>query len=302
MMRDEPAASPPARDPTARGAERHRAGYVDDRRAQKADWRPETAPVRRDPPIRRRNTLARRVARDVAAGVMSIVAIAFTVGRVSPIYTGSPFVARRLENRVPIVRAVLPHDSTAIERAVNTPQFLADRHAFAADLTRTGRMSPARADSLAYYAVREAYTRGIPPAVIFGVMLTENALFVSNAMSNVGAVGLMQVYPKIWLKVLGERFGTDLQNDSTNLKYGTFILSQYINPKGNTPTVRDIQRGLLRYNGCVHGTNTPNCHSYPSKVQQYVQKQAASLCGDRSFIDCIAKPFVAGLLGEKKVE
>lgn len=301
-MREENVASAPARDLTARDPDRNRAGHADDRRTKETDRRSETAPSRRDTPVRPRNTLARRVARDLVAGVMSIAVIAFTVSRVSPIYTGSPFVAQRLAKRVPVVRAVLPHDSTAIERAINTPQFLADRNAFAADLTRTGRMSPARADSLAYYAVREAYTRGIPPAVIFGVMLTENALFVSNAMSNVGAVGLMQVYPKIWLKVLGERFGTDLQNDSTNLKYGTFILSQYINPKGNTPTVRDIQRGLLRYNGCVHGTNTPNCHSYPSKVQQYVQKQAASLCGDRSFIDCIAKPFVAGLLGEKKVE
>ena len=37
-------------------------------------------------------------------------------------------------------------------------------------------------------------------------MLTENALFVSNALSNAGAVGLMQVYPKIWLKELGNRF------------------------------------------------------------------------------------------------
>jgi hypothetical protein len=23
---------------------------------------------------------------------------------------------------------------------------------------------------------------------------------------------------------------------------------------------------LLRYNGCVRGTNTPDCHRYPSKV------------------------------------
>ena len=68
-------------------------------------------------------------------------------------------------------------------------------------------MSQARADSIAYYAVRESYVNGIPPAVVFGVMLTENAMFVSGAMSNVGAVGLMQVYPKIWLKELSAKFG-----------------------------------------------------------------------------------------------
>src|SRR5206468_1148551 len=83
-----------------------------------------------------------------------------------------------------------------------------DRRAFAADLVATGRMNQVRADSISYYAVREAYRNGIPPAVVFGVMLTENALFVSGAMSNVGAVGLMQVYPKVWLKALSGKFGS----------------------------------------------------------------------------------------------
>jgi soluble lytic murein transglycosylase-like protein len=161
-------------------------------------------------------------------------------------------------------------------------------------------MSQARADSIAYYAVREAYLHGIPPAVVFGVMLTENARFVSHALSNVGAVGLMQVYPKIWLKELGDRFGTDLASDSTNLKYGIYILREYIKPKsGSTEvTASDVNRGLLRYNGCVRGTNTPNCRTYPSKVKNYVEKQAESLCGDKSFYDCIAKPFMVGLLGK----
>ena len=148
--------------------------------------------------------------------------------------------------------------------------------------------------------MREAPQRGIPPAVIFGVMLTENALFVSNAMSNVGAVGLMQVYPKIWLKELGDRFGTDLASDSTNLKYGIYILSEYIKPKKGSSevTANDISKGLLKYNGCVRGTNTPHCKNYPTKVKGFVEKQAESLCGDKAFYDCVAKPFMAGLLGK----
>src|SRR4029077_12733003 len=107
---------------------------------------------------------------------------------------------------------------------VTSPQFERDRTAFSAALVKTGRMDQARADSIAYYAVREAYVNGIPPAVIFGVMLTENAKFISGAMSNVGAVGLMQVYPKIWLKLLSAKFGANLAADSTNLKYGIYIL------------------------------------------------------------------------------
>jgi soluble lytic murein transglycosylase-like protein len=130
-------------------------------------------------------------------------------------------------------------------------------------------------------------------------MLTENALFISNALSNVGAVGLMQVYPKIWLKALGNRFGTDLSSDSTNVKYGVYILSEYIKHTGNQVTANDVQKGLLKYNGCVKGTNTPNCRTYPTKVKNYVERQAESLCGDKTFYQCIAKPFMDGLLGKR---
>jgi hypothetical protein len=161
---------------------------------------------------------------------------------------------------------------------LKSPQFETDRQAFAASLVKTGRMNQARADSISYYAVRESYRYGIPPAVVFGVMLTENALFVSSAMSNVGAVGLMQVYPKIWLKELRKKFGSDLAADSTNLKYGIYILSTYIKHSSESGGVAagDLSRGLLRYNGCVRGTNTPNCRNYPVEGED-VRREAGRL-------------------------
>jgi hypothetical protein len=142
--------------------------------------------------------------------------------------------------------------------------------------------------------------RGISPAIIFGVMLTENSRFISNATSNVGAVGLMQVYPKIWLtKEMKKLFGGDLATDSTNVKYGVFILNQYFRPKDNKGQVRerDWATALLRYNGCVKGTNTPRCHTYPSKVKSFIENQGTSICNGRGFYDCIAKPFIDGLMG-----
>jgi len=57
---------------------------------------------------------------------------------------------------------------------------------------------------------------------------------------------------------------------------------------------------LLHYNGCVRGTNTPNCKTYPAKVKTYVEKEANSICGDKSFYECIAKPFIAGLFGKRE--
>ena len=116
----------------------------------------------------------------------------------------------------------------------------------------------------------------------------------------------MQVYPKIWEKGLAKKFGggTDIATDSTNLKYGVFILSNYLKPKDNgtahevTTEPAALMKGLLRYNCCVRGTNTPRCHTYPSKVAQYVEREAPALCGDKGFYDSIAKPFMDGLLGK----
>jgi hypothetical protein len=239
--------------------------------------------------------------RDAAIVLATVGAIAFCVEHAHPIFANQPTVAARLTKALPSVRAVLPaapKDTSRIARLMTSPQFEKDKRAFAADLVKTGRMDPARADSIAYYAVREAYANGIPPAVVFGVMLTENAVFASGAMSNVGAVGLMQVYPKVWLKALSAKFGKDLATDSTNLKYGIYILGQYIKSDSGKVSPSAVSTGLLHYNGCVHGTNTHNCHSYPAKVKSYVEQAGMSICADKSFYACIAKPFIAGLLGK----
>jgi Transglycosylase SLT domain len=241
--------------------------------------------------------------RDLLIVVAAVSAIVFAVRHERPIFANQPSVAQSLTTRIPATRAVLtpkPPDTSKVAQITASPEFERDRRAFAADLVATGRMDQARADSIAYYAVRESYLNGIPPAVVFGVMLTENALFVSGAMSNVGAVGLMQVYPKIWLKELSSKFGKDLATDSTNLKYGIYILKQYIKSDSGSVSKNAVSTGLLHYNGCVRGTNTPNCKTYPSKVKTYVEKQANAICGDKSFYECIAKPFIAGLFGKSE--
>ncbi|HEX3866049.1 MAG TPA: lytic transglycosylase domain-containing protein [Gemmatimonadaceae bacterium] len=238
------------------------------------------------------------VGRDALVIVVTLAAIAFSVDHAHPIFANQPTIAAELSKVLPPARIVLPAAQARIAQMMTSPQFAKDRQAFAADLVKTGRMNPARADSVAYYAVRESYANGIPPAVVFGVMLTENAVFASSALSNVGAVGLMQVYPKVWLKALSARFGSDLATDSTNLKYGIYILGQYIKSDSGKVTPRAVSTGLLHYNGCVHGTNTHGCQSYPSKVKGYVEREASSICGDKGFYACIAKPFVAGLLGK----
>jgi soluble lytic murein transglycosylase-like protein len=259
-----------------------------------------------------RKRILQRVARDGLAVVLLLAAIGYTASLVKPIYAGrAPVVGAVIQAVAPEAAVPVPPSIPAgpladsVARIERSPEFADQKARFKADLVRTGRMSEARADSIARFAVREAFLRGIPPAVIFGIMLTENAQFVSQAQSNVGAVGLMQVYPKVWLKALSQKFGqSDIAADSTNLRYGVFILSNYLKPKSGglnqhivSTEPGSLMKGLLHYNGCVRGTNTPRCHTYPNKVQQFVERDAQALCGNQSFYQCIAKPFMAGLLG-----
>jgi soluble lytic murein transglycosylase-like protein len=272
-----------------------------------------TQPKRKPQSDRKR--MWRRIARDGLSIVMLVAAIGYTATLMKPIYAGqAPVVGDVIRTVSPTpdeaVPAVMPMPTgplaDSVARIEASPEFAEQKRRFAADLVRTGRMSQARADSIAHFAVREAFLRGVPPAVIFGVMLTENARFISHAQSNVGAVGLMQVYPKYWFKELSKKFGDpNIAVDSTNLRYGVFILEHYLKPRGKKSTGEHViatapgslMKGLLRYNGCVRGTNTPRCHTYPNKVQKFVERDAQALCGNQNFYQCIAQPFMAGLLG-----
>jgi hypothetical protein len=236
----------------------------------------------------------------VVAIVMLLSVIVLVVRSMNPVYATKGKLGDELRKRAPAAAVALGAgvDSTNLDRLMATPKFQEEKRNFYEDVMRLKQVDSARADSIAQFAVREAYVRGISPAIIFGVMLTENSRFISKAQSNVGAVGLMQVYPKVWLtKEMTKMFGRDLVSDSTNVKYGVFILSHYFNPKvkGGGTRERDWQTALLRYNGCVRGTNTPRCHTYPNKVQNFVENQATSICDGRSFYQCIAKPFIDGL-------
>lgn len=243
---------------------------------------------------------------------MLLAAIGYTASTMRPVYAGKAPVVGDL------IKSVTPSEPTppptpelgaladSVARIEKSPEFADQKRRFAEDLVRTGRMSQARADSIAHFAVREAFLRAVPPAVIFGVMLTENAQFISRAKSNVGAVGLMQVYPKYWLKDLSKKFADpNIEADSTNLRYGVFILEHYLKPRGKksaggqqiAAAPSSLMKGLLRYNGCVRGTNTPRCHTYPTKVARYVERDAEALCGDKNFYECIAQPFMKGLFG-----
>jgi len=242
--------------------------------------------------------LKRSVWPQISLALGSIAAIITAVSLSRPYYVvarepvASAIVEHRYVDSLEVSRAPWLHATTEV--ALKTPQFLLDRELFAMDLLRTGKVTQTRARALADVAVREAYTRRVPPALVLGVMLTENDELKSSARSKVGAVGLMQVAPRPW-QSLGRKFGTNVHIDSTNLKYGIFILGWVAEKAAKLVDDQNDawRKALLRYNGCVRATFTRNCHEYPDQVRRQVQQAARSSCRGDDFEHCVAMPMWA---------
>ncbi len=113
-------------------------------------------------------------------------------------------------------------------------------------------------ERIARAIVKEANYLQVEPSLLAGVLLTENAPLDVEARSSQGAIGLMQVMDFH----AGEYDcdSDDLLQLEANICHGARVFGYYLKRTG------DVQRALLRYNGCVSGTNTPNCRRYPSKV------------------------------------
>lgn len=120
-------------------------------------------------------------------------------------------------------------------------------------------LAPELARRVAWPLVENAYERGLDPATVVAIVLVESS-GRPGATSFVGARGLMQVMP---LHKGHWECGPDLYDIESNLCYGTSILAWNLDRYNG-----DERRALLAYNGCVRGTNTPNCHTYPDKVHQ----------------------------------
>jgi soluble lytic murein transglycosylase len=75
--------------------------------------------------------------------------------------------------------------------------------------------------------------------LIYAVIKTESS-FNSDAVSSVGAVGLMQITPETfdWLKIkMGENYSDlDMKDAETSIKYGVFFLSLLIDEFGDKKT------------------------------------------------------------------
>lgn len=125
------------------------------------------------------------------------------------------------------------------------------------------------AKRIALALVREGMRVRIDPRLLLAVVSVENPWLEPGALSPVGAVGLMQVMP---FHAGGWGCASDdLTDPDANVCHGTRILAHALRRLDG-----DLERALLRYNGCVRGTNTPDCHLYPSRVLAYAESADGS--------------------------
>lgn len=122
---------------------------------------------------------------------------------------------------------------------------------------------------IAVALVREARNIGVEPGILLAVLLVENPWLEPTIRSPVGAVGLMQVMP--FHEGSWPECGADLEDIDSNICHGARIFEMYWHRSDG-----DLDRTLLRYNGCVSGSNTPNCHQYPKQVLAYAGRASLS--------------------------
>ncbi|ATX80491.1 Transglycosylase SLT domain-containing protein [Mariprofundus aestuarium] len=101
----------------------------------------------------------------------------------------------------------------------------------------------------------------LSPELILGVISVESR-FDHFAVSNVGAIGLMQVMP-FWKKELGQPEDNLLEIE-TNIRYGCAILRHYID------RYKKLDRALGAYNGSLGRMK------YPNKIYSHMKRFKAT--------------------------
>jgi len=186
----------------------------------------------------------------LALGALLVGGAVWTISQQHPVYANPGKLLR--------LPAAVVDASRPTEQAFRIGEFLTQ-------YTHDRGLAFRIADALADQAAKEK----IDPALLVGVLLTEDATLDPRARSSVGARGLMQVMP-----LHSGKWGcgsSDLFNIETNICHGVQILKQAMLDAPNT------RLALLRYNGCVRGRNTPNCHRYDDTVLRHAGRAAAEM-------------------------
>ena len=195
-------------------------------------------------------TAMRAASHAIALGALLVSGAVWTISQQHPLYANP---GRLLRLPAAVVDASQPtEEAFRIGEVLN--QYTHDR---------------ALAFRIADAIVDQAQRENLDPALLVGVLLTEDATLDPRARSSVGARGQMQVMP-----LHSGKWGCgskDLFDVEVNICHGVQILKAALDGAPNTRVA------LLRYNGCVRGRNTPNCHTYDDKVLRHAGRAAAEM-------------------------
>jgi hypothetical protein len=203
--------------------------------------------------------------RSLTIGIAVITATAVVAGARTP--ERAPIAVRVSDIRLPgaLVVASKPSLKEIVDLIVGEQGSSEERSRIAAMLRK--RTSDAQlADRIARDLVDEGKKANIGATLLAGILLVENPELEPRATSAVGARGLMQVMP-----FHAGKWGcasNDLFDIEANICHGARILADNLRHSRNLPTA------LLKYNGCVRGTNTPDCHRYARIVYRNAQHSA----------------------------
>ncbi len=160
-----------------------------------------------------------------------------------------------------ILDIVLRERPTASELAYSGGDFPAGSdEAYVAGILSRRNANKSLVHRISAALVKEGRRRNIESQLLVGVLLTENPWLDPRAKSYVGARGLMQVMP-----FHAGKWGcgsADLFDIDSNICHGVAVLAD------NLDRSRTLHQALRGYNGCVRGTNTPDCWKYPGIVQK----------------------------------
>lgn len=122
-------------------------------------------------------------------------------------------------------------------------------------VTETFKIAKSQAEEIVLTAEQNAEEHNLDPNLILGIIAKESS-FRPHVTSSVGAVGLMQVFPKWHPEKIEGLSYDELFETGTNVRIGTTILVEYIAwAKG------DLAKALKRYSG--------NARQYAERVLKY---------------------------------
>ena len=184
--------------------------------------------------------------------MLALAAAFASVAAHADAYAAAGGGGRAAAQRDPELRAV-------VQQAIQAADCFGDQYDSAVWYTlmepRLRRYTSDRTERLAilrtvYCETHRSGATPLPPGLVLAVLDVESR-FDRWAVSNAGAVGLMQVMP-FWPEQLGMR-RRELVTVEANIRMGCAILRHYLQTEHN-----DVRRALGRYNGSVRSREYPD--------------------------------------------